>query len=281
MQCLLWNYRRDYRMLSDNDIQTFNRDCAIVLRTQLSSAWLQRIEEAIERDIAKPAPFFHGYVPTGGSGRFNVNLRIWETDPDFRAFCLHSNLPELAANILGCERINLLYDQLFVKEPSTPITTRWHNDQPNWPIRGRDVVSFWMAPDGVSKDSGSLEFISGSHKWGTMFQPERFGDTAAHGDYERNPDYVDMPDIDASRDDYDIISWDLNPGDNYVFHAMTVHSAGGNLRNDARRRGYAVRYVGDDIRYDARPGTNEHLRSIDYADGDVLTGPRFPQAWPR
>ena len=268
-------------MLSDNDIQTFNRDGAIVLRNQLSSAWLQRIEEAIERDIAKPAPFFHGYVATGGSGRFHGNLRIWETDPDFREFCLHSNLPELAANILGCDRINLLYDQLFVKEPSTPNTTRWHNDQPYWPIRGRDVVSFWMSPDGVSKDSGSLEFISGSHKWGMMFQPERFGDTAAHDDYERNPDYVDMPDIDASRDDYDIISWDLNPGDIYVFHAMTVHGAGGNLRSDARRRGYAVRYVGDDIRYDARPGTNEHLRSVDYADGDVLTGPRFPQAWPR
>ena len=78
MQCLLWNYRRDYRMLSDNDIQTFNRDGAIVLRNQLSSAWLQRIEEAIERDIAKPAPFFHGYVATGGSGRFHGNLRIWD-----------------------------------------------------------------------------------------------------------------------------------------------------------------------------------------------------------
>ena len=76
---------------------------------------------------------------TGGK---DDTVRIWETDPDFREFCLHSNLPELAANILGCERINLLYDQLFVKEPSTPNTTRWHNDQPYWPIRGRDVVSF-------------------------------------------------------------------------------------------------------------------------------------------
>ena len=83
------------------------------------------------------------------------------------------------------------------------------------------------------------------------------------------------------RGDYDIVTWDLNPGDVYVFHAMTVHCAGGNLRNDLRRRGYAVRYVGDDICYDGRPGTNKHLRSADFADGDVLTGPRFPQAWPQ
>ena len=268
-------------MFTDKDVQTFASDGAIVLRNLISPAWLKRIAAAIERDIAEPAPYFHGYAATGGTGQFHGNLRVWETDPDLREFCLHSGLPEMAAMILGSGRINLLYDQLFVKEPGTPNPTRWHNDQPYWPIRGRDVVSFWMSPDEVSKDSGALEFISGSHKWGTMFQPERFGDTAAHDDYDRNPDYVDMPDIDATRGDYDIVTWDLNPGDVYVFHAMTVHGAGGNLRNDVRRRGYAVRYVGDDICYDGRPGTNEHLRSADFADGDVLTGPRFPQAWPQ
>ena len=171
-------------MFTDKDAQTFASDGAMVLRNLISPAWLKRIAAAIERDIAEPAPYFHGYAATGGTGQFHGNLRIWETDPDLREFCLHSDLPEMAAMILGSGRINLLYDQLFVKEPGTPNPTRWHNDQPYWPIRGRDVVSFWMSPDEVSKDSGALEFISGSHKWGTMFQPERFGDTAAHDVYD-------------------------------------------------------------------------------------------------
>ena len=36
---------------------------------------------------------------------------------------------------------------------------------------------------------------------------------------------------------------------------MTVHGAGGNLRSDVRRRGYTVRYCGDDAVYDTRKGT--------------------------
>lgn len=34
-----------------------------------------------------------------------------------------------------------------------------------------------------------------------------------------------MPNIDAKREDYGIVTWDLNPGDVYVFHATTVHGA--------------------------------------------------------
>ena len=57
-----------------------------------------------------------------------------------------------------------------------------------------------------------------------------------------------------------------------VHQPLSVHGAGGNLRSDVRRRGYAVRYIGNDVRYSGHSGTNEHLRNDDYEDGDVLTG---------
>ena len=268
-------------MLSELDIQTFAKDGAIVLRNVITPEWLDRIADAIERDIADPAPYGHGYAATGGSGRFHGNLRIWESDPVLAKFCLKSNFPELAAKLLGSDTVNLLYDQMFIKEPGTPNPTRWHNDQPYWPIRGRQVASFWISPDPVTQASGALEFIRGSHKWGKLFQPEKFGDTKGHDDYERNPDYVEIPDIDGARGDYDVVTWDLEPGDAYVFHALTVHGAGGNIRDDVRRRGYTVRYVGDDIRYDTRPGTNVHLRGADFTDGQRLSAPRYPQVWPQ
>ena len=88
------------------------------------------------------------------------------------------------------DRVNLLYDQFFVKESDTPNTTRWLNDQPYWPIRGRQVLSFWFSPDPVTAETGALEFIRGSHRWDKWFQPERFGDTTAHDHYERNPDKI-------------------------------------------------------------------------------------------
>ena len=58
-----------------------------------------------------PAPFYHGYE--SDEGRFHGNLRLWETHPTFRKICLESNLPALA-QAFWQQKINLLYDQLFV-----------------------------------------------------------------------------------------------------------------------------------------------------------------------
>ena len=149
----------------------------------------------------------------------------------------------MAAQFFGASKINLLYDQLFVKEPGTANPTRWHNDQPYWPVRGRQVMSFWLALDPTTAENGRLEFVRGSHRWDRWFQPEPFGKTVTRS-YDDNPDYEKMPDIEAARGDYDIVAWDMEPGDVIAFHAMTVHGAGGNLRDDVRRRGYTVRYTG-------------------------------------
>ena len=168
-----------------------------------------------------------------------------------------------------------------MKEPGTENRTRWHNDLPYWPARGDQIMSFWVALDPVTVDSGALEFVRGSHRWGIWYQPETFGKTTGHGAYERNPNYVDIPDIEAARSDYEIVTWDLEPGDVYAFHAMLVHGAGGNQRADVRRRGYTVRYTGDDAVYDTRIGTNKNIRSDDHADGDPLDSDRFPVVWPQ
>jgi ectoine hydroxylase-related dioxygenase (phytanoyl-CoA dioxygenase family) len=130
----------------------------------------------------------------------------------------------------------------------------------------------------VSKDSGAVEYIRGSHKWDRWFQPETFGKTSVHS-YEQNPDYEPMPDIDANRGDYDILSWDMEPGDALAFHALTVHGAGGNTRQDRRRRGYAVRYTGEDVRYDPRPGTSKVLHDEGLAAGELMDSKRFPVVW--
>lgn len=265
------------------DVEAHNRDGAVPLRGVISEAWLEALRAGVERDIAKPGPFFHGYVPDDGVGGFHGNVRIWENDPEMARFCLDGPLPQLAAQFFQSQKVNLFYDQLFVKEPGTVNRTRWHNDLPYWPVRGQQIMSFWVALDPVRVENGALEFIKGSHLWDTWYQPETFGKPRPDGDasdYERNPDYVDIPDIEATRSEYEILSWDLEPGDVYAFSAMTVHGAGGNMSSEVRRRGYTIRYTGDDARYDDRIGTNRALRSETHTVGDVLDSERFPIVWP-
>ena len=153
--------------------------------------------------------------------------------------------------------------------------TRWHNDQPYWPMSGDQVLTIWVALDVTTQASGALEFIRGSHKWKRFFQPEVFGKTET-AEYEVNADYEPMIDVDAQRSEYDIISFDLDPGDVYVFHGLTVHGAGGNYSHD-RRRGYAVRYTGDDVTYSSRAGTNLGLRTAQKEDGEILDCEQYPR----
>ena len=256
------------------DIDAYNTDGVVPLRGLINSTDLRRLKDAVEDDIRSPGPFFHGYE--SDEGRFHGNLRLWETHDAFRKICLNSELPEVARTFFDASKTNLLYDQLFVKESAMSQRTRWHNDQPYWPIRGWQVLSIWIALDKTTAENGRVEFIHGSHKWNRWFQPEVFGKTDAISQYERNPEFEDIPDIEADRDNYDIISWDLEPGDVYVFHGLTVHGAGGNTSIDGRRRGYTIRYTGDDVVYDMRPGLSQPLVCADLTSGDPLDSERYP-----
>ena len=262
------------------DIQaTYVTDGVVVLRQYIETEWIDALRESVERDIGNPGPFVHSYSYGESNALFHGNLRVWENDLTFRAFCFESCLPPLAAAFFGSTKVGLLFDQLFVKEPGTLARTRWHNDQPYWPVCGHQVMSFWVALDPVTGDNGALEFIRGSHRWGRWFQPEAFGPTLGFDEYEQNPDYEPIPNIDVTRDSYDIVSWDLEPGDMYAFNALTVHGATGNRTEETRRRGYAVRFTGDDAVYDTRSGTNPELCSAVHKKGDLLDSSQYPVVW--
>ena len=264
--------------VTEEQIRTFDEDGVLLLKALINEQWQQTLCESIEQDIANPGPHHHAYEAEGGKGRFHGSMRVWEHNPGFRDYCWNSPLPALAAQFFKTDKINLFYDQLFVKEPSTSNRTRWHNDQPYWPVRGWPVMSFWVALDPVTKETGAVEFIPGSHRWGHWFQPENFAPGVSKS-YEQNPDFVKMPDIETERDQHKIVSWDMEPGDVLAFHALVVHGSGGNHSNTIRRRGYAVRYTGREAVYCADLGSHLGNRNPTLKDGDVLDSEQYPVVW--
>ena len=88
-----------------------------------------------------------------------------------------------------------------------------------------------------------------------------------------------MPGIKATRDDYENVSWELEPGDALLFHGLRVQCAGGNLRTDVRRQGYAIGHTGDDVVCDTRLDTNEANLSETHAEMDILDSDRFSVVW--
>lgn len=206
-------------------------------------------------------------------------LRIWERNQAFRDFCLNSALPQIAGQLLSSEKVNLFYDQLFVKEAGSNAPTPWHNDLPYWPVRGNQVVTFWVALDPVTLENGGVEFVRGSHKlskWYRPFSSDNSGRLTGSFQGDDNDPYEDLPDIEGDRSKFDIVSYDLEPGDALAFHGLTLHGARGNTRSDRRRRGYAIRLTGGDVRYHAGKVWNEDIVNPSLKSGDLLDSDQYP-----
>ena len=148
---------------------------------------------------------------------FFGDLWMWRFDPDFRALAMASPLPALAAQIMRARKVNLVWDQLLVKEPHTPLPSPWHQDQPYAWTDGDQNCSFWCALDPVTLENGAVEFVKGSHK-GAWYQAKSFHPERRY----ESDEYAPMPDINADRARYDIVHWDTAPGDVVVHHLNTL-----------------------------------------------------------
>lgn len=263
-------------IVDEQTVAQFHADGVVALRNIVDADWVERLREGVAAEMADPGPTSHAYESTGFYGA----LELWRFHPLFEEFVLKSRLGETAATMFGSPTVRMYYDQLFVKSPGASQPVPWHNDQPYWPISGRQVMSFWIALDDVDASNGQVEYVRGSHAWDRWFQPRRFAPTKLD-DYERNPEYELVPDIEANRDDFDIVSFDLEPGDAIAFWAMILHGSRGNSDTGRARRGYAVRYIGEDVRYDPRLGTAKELHVDGLEPGSTMEVDRYPTVWPR
>ena len=104
----------DYQ-ISHEQHAVFERDGVLPLESVIDGELLERLQVASER-------------ARDYEGGFWYKIYLWRFDPDFRDCCLASPLPRIAAQLLQTAKVNLLYDQLFVKPPRgepTPGTTTY------------------------------------------------------------------------------------------------------------------------------------------------------------
>jgi ectoine hydroxylase-related dioxygenase (phytanoyl-CoA dioxygenase family) len=265
--------------LLEADIQEFQQAGAIVLRGVFTE-WVDTLRKGVDRNMAAPGEFSKTYTTEGDVGNFFGDYCNWDRIPEYRSFFFDSPAGEMAADLMQSQTARIFHEHVLVKEPGTSNPTPWHHDQPYYCVNGKQVVSFWIPLDTVPQAT-CPEFVSGSHAWGKWFLPRKFSGV----DFNHTEEWLEpMPDIENQREDYDIRSWDLEPGDAIAFHYLTVHGAPPNKSKTLRRRGFAARWLGDDTTYAQRsgdmsppfPGLEKRLNV-----GDPLDADEFPQIWPR
>ena len=130
------------------------------------------------------------------------------------------------------------------------------------------MISVWWAwTTQPPRTGGSNSYAAHTNGTGG-FSPNHSGPNSGNSAYDQNPDYEKMLDIEADRDAYDIITWDNRTRRCLCISAMTAHGAPGNATTDQRRRGYTVRYCGDDVFYDPRVGISAPVWLTVYLAGD-------------
>lgn len=258
-------------------VEEYERAGAACLRGAFEPRWLDLLARGVERNLAEPGPFAKFYTPEGAPGLFFGDYCNWRRIPEYREFLLHSPAAAIAARLMRSRKVNLFHEHVLVKEPGTLERTPWHHDQPYWTVDGTQVCSIWLPLDPVPRET-CVEFVAGSHHWGEWYTPRRFVDNKDHP--AEDPNFRAVPDVDANRDTYELLSWDLEPGDCIVFHALSLHGAPGN-RLAHRRRAVASRWTGDDARYVLRPGFMSPPPPEDApAPGSPMDSAVFPIVWP-
>ena len=258
--------------ITEDQIRTFEEDGIVLLKGQFDMEWIERLRDLAEADLANPGPKAMELDESGG--RFFFDTFMWTFNDGFRTAVFDSPAAEITATMMRSAKTNIIFDQLLIKEPGTSERTIWHHDITYWPVDGHQVATLWLALDEVTPDSGAVEYIKGSHKWGQRYKAEAF---AGDGRYKES--LPEVPDIEARRDELDIAQFEMAPGDCTVHHGLMVHGAPGNELSDRRRRAYVTRWAGDDVVYYPRPNIQPMIWAPDAAEGGPLDSKLWPVVW--
>ncbi|MEM7639248.1 MAG: phytanoyl-CoA dioxygenase family protein [Pseudomonadota bacterium] len=212
-----------------------------------------------------------------GEGCFFYDVAAWKHDHGVRQVAFDSALPALVADLLDTQYLNFWEDTTFVKGPRSRQKTAFHQDLAYFQIAGDHCVIVWIPLDPACPENGVVEYVRGSHKWNEVYAPNVFiSQTPIAASPEQR-----CPDIEGQRENYDIISFDVEPGDVIIHHVLTIHGAGGNM-TDQWRRAMSFRYCGDRVRYFDRPGAIPQVGVRgDLENGDRLFSRDYPVVWPK
>ncbi len=266
------------QLISDDVIAQFERDGAVCIRGAVDKDVAASVLANIDGLIADTNDRWTTIRGGGFSDR-----HLWPSMPWMYEFCANSGLPEIVGRLMRSSEARLFFDHIFVRDAGTTQNTPWHQDRPYWPFQGSQVASVWVALTACDEDSSSVQFIRGSHAWGKVFRPMAFSNEGGSSEFlDENPAYEEIPDIDAAPDDYEILCWDMQPGDAIVFSAEVVHGAQENKDTTRRRAALSIRYIGDDVIWDPRQGTDP-IVSQDRVGVEPGHPPRnekwFPKVW--
>lgn len=273
-------------LITDDVIQDYSEAGVVCVRGAIGADWIDELSDGLETNIANPSDRARTWDRDEEGRTCFYDSQAWQNIPQYRRFVQESPIAELAGRVMGASAVNFFFDAIFVRTPGNRFRTPFHQDEPYWSVEGFDCCSIWMPLVPVEKAS-ALEFVRGSHRWNERYAQTNFGaltgdarDQVVHAAADRVP----FPDVEGHRDDYEILSWDMEPGDCAVFNARIIHGGSGNLAPDRGLTVFNTQWLGDDVRICFRqegmdPDHSGVMAAAGLSPGDRVGGDLYPELW--
>lgn len=160
---------------------------------------------------------------------------LWQKDEAVKRFVFERSFAQIAADVLGVEKVRLYHDQALFKEPGGGHTP-WHQDKFYWPLDTDKIITMWMPLVDIDEEMGMITFASGSHRKGPIDNVEISDESE-----ELFTAYVAEEKFRIEQPSQ------MRAGDATFHLGWTIHSAGPNL-SDRMREVMTVIYFADGAR---------------------------------
>ncbi len=222
--------------LSDEQKQHFREDGFIKLKEFFSPGLLAFFDEAVTAKTFELNPLKGTAMKdrdTYGQAFIQVS-NLWPRDEVVKQLAFSRRAAQTAAELVDASGVRMWHDQALYKEPAGGFTP-WHVDQYYWPMSHGKSVTLWMPFTAVPIDMGPLCFGKGSHRKYIA------RDIAISDESEKLiTEEVRKHEITEVFEPYDL-------GEVSFHYGWTLHRAGGNTTNEARRV-FTVIYMDEDMR---------------------------------
>ncbi|MDD9909344.1 MAG: phytanoyl-CoA dioxygenase family protein [Ahrensia sp.] len=272
-------------LTTEAERQTFREDGVVALRGTFDLHWLDELREGIAADLANPTERLTHHNADPSKPAYIEDFWCWSDFAQFERFVHHSPCAPIAAELLDASRINLVMDNWFLREAGSTSRPPFHHDISYFDFTGSMCV-LWLPLEAISAGSG-IQFVRGSHLSNKLYRRVRFKDGHESGEpvVVNGLPYEPPPDIEADPDAFDLVEFDLEPGDCIYFDMRTLHGSLSTTTPKQNVHRYTLRMTAPDGRIRYRGDWAKEERALfeaqGYRDGDSIDGTFFPQLWPR